>query len=297
MKRFIALTLCASFLCLCACSGKDDNGTTKNVEYINAGDWSGVQREMVTDWFSGEVSGVAAEDLPDDFPAVPDETSNVSIKKHSPEDSGIGYASDWIEIVFSAPMHSVYNFADDLKRAGYAGTARYLETNGWQGAWQNGKNFIRIADWENEYDGSYIITLHVTDCLKASYPELEAIVPVFDGVTSAKGTYYEIKHDGSAEKHDFDGMFHAEWQIEYSLNGSIAGTTKEAFEAYAQELELNGFEGQNSFYSDNNECLIYFYEGINKETGILVAAYFNESLMTLEIRYTNVIPESETATE
>lgn len=293
MKRIIALILCAAFMFLCSCSGKDDNTTTTSfVNYVNQDEWSGIQREMVTDWFAGEVSGAVREDLPADFPAVPEETSNISIKKHSPEDTNNGYASDWIELVFSAPRHSMNKFADDLKKAGYAGTARFLSSKGWQGAWQNGKHVIRIADWEYEYDGSYIITLHVTECLKSYYPELKRIVPVFDGATASKGTYYEIKNNSTPEMHDFDGRFHAEWQIEYSFNGAIVGTTKEAFETYTEELDANGFEGMKSFYSDEDNCMIYFYEGINKETGVFVAAYFNDSLLSLEIRYTNVLPET-----
>lgn len=293
MRRIIALIVCAAiFAFLCSCSGKDNVMTTSPVNYINQDDWTGVQREMITDWFDGEVSGVIKEDLPEDFPAVPEETSNVSIKKNSPEDSNNSYPSDWIELVFSAPRHSINKFSDDLKKAGYKGTARFLSSQGWQGAWQNGKNVIRIADWEYEYDGSYIITLHITECLKASYPELEKIVPVFDGATSSKGTYYELKHNGSAEMHDFDGMFHSEWQIEYSFNGAIVGTTKEAFEAYAEVLNANGFEGQKSFYINEDDCMIYFYEGVNKETGLFVAAYYNDSLLSLEIRYTNVLPET-----
>lgn len=297
MKRIIAFILCFTFIFLCSCSNKDDDVTTNHINYVNEGEWSGIQREMVTDWFAGEVSGAVKEDLPEGFPAVPEETSNISITKHSPEDTNNGYTSDWLEVVFSAPRQSVNKFSDDLKKAGYTGTARFLASQGWQGAWQNGKNVIRIASWEYEYDGSYIITLHITDCLKPSYPELEAIVPVFDGATSSKGTYYELRHDGSALKHDFDGMFHAEWQIEYSLNGSIVGTTKDAFEEYTEKLDANGFEGQKSFYSTTDDCIVYFYEGVNEETDLFVAAYLNESLMTLEIRYTNVIPESETETE
>lgn len=294
MKRIIALMLCAAFIFLCSCNSNDEDTTTNFVNYVNEGDWTGVQREMLTDWFDGEVSGVTREDFPEGFPEIPEETSNVSIKKYSPEESGNSYTSDWIELVFSAPRHSINKFSDDLKKAGYKGTARFLSSQGWQGAWQNGKNVIRIADWEYEYDGSYIITLHITECLKASYPELEAIVPVFDGATSSKGTYYELKHNGIAEMHDFDGMFHSEWQIEYSRNGAIVGTTKEAFEAYAEKLDANGFEGQKSFYINEYDCMIYFYEGVNKETGIFVAAYFNDSLLSLEIRYTNVTPEFET---
>lgn len=297
MKRIIALILCFTFIFLCSCSNKDDDVTTNYVNYVNEGEWSGIQREMVTDWFAGEVSGAVKEDLPEGFPAVPEETSNVSIKKHSSEDTGNGYTSDWLEVVFSAPRQSVNKFSDDLKKAGYKGTARYLASKGWQGAWQNGKNVIRIASWEYEYDGSYIITLHITECVKSSYPELEKIAPVFDGISPAKGTYYELRADGSAEKHDFDGMFHAEWQIEYSLNCSIVGVTKEDLEAYVAELKSNGYKGQQAFYSDSDECIIYFYEGVNEETGLFVAAYLNESLMTLEIRYTNVIPEYETETE
>lgn len=298
MKRIFALILCAAFIFLCSCSDKkDDIPTTNGANYVNAGEWTGIGREMVTDWFAGEVDGVVKEDLPDGFPAVPDETSNVSIKKFSPEDTSIGYTSDWIELTFSAPRQGVNKFSDDLRKAGYKGTARYLPTLGWQGSWQNGKHLVRIASWEYEYDGSYIITVHITECVKTSYPELEAIVPVFDGFAATKGSYYELIN-GGAKPHDFDGSFHAEWQIEYSMNGAIVGTNKDEFEAYADTLDKNGFDGQRSFYNSTDDCIIYVYEGYNKETGILVAAFLNESLMTLEIRYSNVAPETvESTTE
>lgn len=299
MKKIVALILCASFILLCSCSGKDSTPTTNNVNYVNEGDWSGIQREMVTDWFDGDVNGVERKDLPEDFPAVPDETSNISIKKHKAEESSAGYASDWTELTFSTPRQGVNKLSDDLRKAGYKGTVRYLPSEGWAGAWQNGKNFIRIADWEYEYDGSYIITLHITECLKPSYPELAEIVPVFDGFTSAKGSYYEFI-DGKPLAHNFDGKFHAEWQIEFSRFGAIAGTSKEEFEAYSETLDKSGFESQRSLYSTADDCIVYLYEGYNKKTGIFVAAFFNESLQTLEIRYSNLAPEepeTETATE
>ncbi len=295
MKKFIALALCVSFIFLCSCSGKDGQPTTNNNNYVNAGEWTGIQREMVTDWFDGEVSGVTKEDLPDGFPAVPDDTSNVSIKKQTPEDTTAGYTSDWIELTFSVPRQGVYKFSDDLRKAGYKGTVHYL-SSGWHGAWQNGKHLIRIANWENEYDGSYIITLHITECLKPTYPELEAKVPAFDGYTSTKGTYYEILN-GNAIQHEFDGKFHSKWQIEYSRQGSIIGTNKEEFEAYADKLDKNGFAGVRSFYTTADDCVIYVYEGYNEKTGIFVAAYLNDSLTELEVRYTNIAPEvTESAT-
>lgn len=292
MKRVFAFSLCAVFILLCSCSDKEtEPATTNNKNYVNAGDWTGIQREMVSDWFENEVHKVTKEDLPEGFPDVPDDTSNVSIKKQTPEDTTAGYVSDWIELTFSTPRQGVYKFSDDLRKAGYKGTAHYLSSQGWQGAWQNGKHLIRIVSWEYEYDGSYIITMHITECLKSSYPELEAKAPVFDGFTSVKGTYYELIN-GKAKPHDFDGKFHAEWQIEYSLQGSIVGVTKEELERYADVLKQNGFDGLLSYYTTEDNCVIYVYEGYNKETDIFVAAYLNDSLNNLEIRYTNVAPES-----
>lgn len=297
MKRIIALALCAAFIFLCSCSDKEYNApVTDSVNYVNGDEWTGIGREMVTDWFDGAVDGVTQNDLPADFPSVPDETSNISIKKRTPQDTAAGYTSDWIELVFSAPRQSVNKFSDDLRKAGYKGVARYLPVSGWQGAWQNGKHFVRIASWEYEYDGSYIITVHITECRKSTHPELEAVVPMFNGFSATEGSYFELIN-GGAKRHDFDGSFHAEWQLEYSGSGTIAGTNQDEFDSYVETLNKNGFIGQRSFYNSADECIVYVYEGYNKETGITVAAFLNESLMTLEIRYTNVTPEiTETET-
>ena len=311
MKKLTALLLCFSFLFLCAC-GKDGNEpTTEDYrEYVNIDDYTGIPRETQTAWFSEETTAknnspsdgstpAVEADLPADFPAIPEGTSNISIKKYKAEESENGYESDWIRLEFSAPKQSIYQFSRDLVDAGYKGNAIYLVSHdgyyeyykeGWQGAWQNGKHLIRINSWLNEIDGSYALTIDIVECVKKTYPELAKLLPVFEGCSSANGSYYEILDNGENIQHEFDGAFHNKWLIRYTHKNAYVGVTREEFENYVETLKAAGFVGE-AYYYKLDGCETYGFDGLRKDDGLFVTFNFNETLSTMDLIYSNHLPQ------
>lgn len=311
MKKTVALLLCGVFVFLCSCNKEEKNTepTTNNNQYVNVDDYTGIPRVTQTDWFnetttkkgsqSVETTGTGVPavkaDLPEGFPDIPEGTSNISIIKYKPEDSEAGYRSDWIRLKFSAPMHSIIQFSNDLTAAGYKGSAKYVESHdgyyeyyveGWQGGWQNGEHIIRIITWENEIDGSYAITMDIVECSETFYPELEQYFPAFEGYSIAPGRYYEILSDGTLKKDEFDGRFHQKWQIRYSYEESFTGVTRQEFEDYVEKMKSCGLEGE-AYYYRLDGCSVYGYDGVDKEKDLYTSFFYNETLSTLEIVFTN----------
>lgn len=311
MKKMIALLLCFAFIFLCAC-GKDGNEPTTDdyIEYVNIDDYTGIPRETQTAWFSEETTAAKDQtssdgtpaveaDLPADFPSIPDGTSNISIKKYKAEESDNGYQSDWIRLEFSAPKQSIYQFSRDLTDAGYKGNAIYLVSHdgyyeyykeGWYGAWQNGKHLIRIDSWLNEIDGSYALTIDIVECIGETYPELAKLLPVFKGYSCAKGSYFEVLDNGETLEHEFDGAFHKKWLIRYTYENAYVGVTRKEFESYVETLQAEGFDG-NPYYYKLDGCETYGFDGLRKDDGLFVTFNFNETLSTMELIYTNYIPQ------
>ena len=302
MKRFIALLLSLLFIFLCGC--EEEKPQNNNVSYVNLDDYTGIQRETKTNWFENETatgekttdsSKVTADDLPEGFPEIPEGTSNISIIRYSKENSKAGYRSDWIEVKFSAPEHSIIKFSQDLVSAGYKGGIKYIESedgiyeyygNGWHGGWQNGKHIISVLKSEKEYDGSYAITLHISECGESFYPELASSFPEFKGQSLTSGKYYEVLENGRTVKHDFDGSFHEKWQIIYAFEEAFMGVSLSQFEAYLSQLSNAGFVGQTVYYRLDG-CSTRIYDGINSEKGLYVSIVYNENIQDMNVVFTN----------
>lgn len=294
------------FLFLCAC--EDEKPKKDNVSYVNINDYTGIQRETKTAWFeektdAGSVTGetvtssskATADDLPEGFPEIPEGTSNISIVRYGKEDSKSGYRSDWIEVKFSAPEHSIMKFSQDLVAAGYKGGIKYIESEdgvyeyygiGWHGGWQNGKHIISIIKSEKEIDGSFALTLHITECGSSFYPELVNYFPEFKGQSLTSGKYYEVLSSGRTVKHDFDGQFHEKWQIIYAFEEAFTGVSMSQFESYLKTLENAGFVGQTVIYRLDG-CSARIYDGINSEKGLYISIIYNENLQDLNVVFTN----------
>ena len=310
MKKIIALLLCFSFVFLFACGKNSDEPTTDNREYVNINDYTGIPRETQADWFNEETtekkqqtgdSAMNADrsDLPEGFPSIPEGTSNISIKKYKASESDYGYQSDWVQVKFSAPKQSIYQFSRDLVDAGYKGTAIYLVSHdgyyeyykeGWQGAWRNDKHIIRIDSWLNEIDGSYALTIDIVECVTETYPELAKLLPVFKGYTVANGKYYEILDTNYNIEHEFDGSFHNKWLIRYTNENGYVGVTRTQFEDYVEELRAAGFVGE-AYYYKLDGCETYGFDGLRSSDGLFVTFNYNETLSTMDIIYTNYMPQ------
>lgn len=306
MKKLIAVMLCFAFIFLCACNKDGEEPTTDYREYVNLNDYTGIPRETKADWFEDKTvnqntqateagSPAVKSDLPEGFPAIPEGTSNISIKKYKAEDSDNRYQSDWVQVQFSAPMHSIYQFSRDLVSAGYKGNAIYISSQdgyyeyyseGWHGAWRNDKHLIRIDSWFKEIDGSFGLTLDIVECVKGTYPELAALMPIFDGYTAASGIYCEILDDGNLVQHEFDGTFHKKWLVRYTQENAVVGVTREQFDDYIEELKAAGFVGE-IYYVKIDGCEAYGFDCLRKEDGLFVSFILNETLSTMELVYAN----------
>lgn len=306
MKRFIALLLCIPMVFLCAC---DDGKTVNpNVSYVNIDDYTGIPRETKADWFetkpvsegaTGEKTTdliqISRDELPEGFPSIPEGTSNISIVRHTAEESEEGYRSDWIRFKFSTPKHSLMKFSTDLVAAGYKGGIRFVESDistyeyyppDLYGGWQNGKHIISIVDCENEIDGSYAVTLDIVECGEVFYPELGQYFPAFDGYSVVPGDYKEITATGKVIDHAFDGAFHETWQITYIKDNAFVGVSRNQFDSYVKSLEKIGFAGEVYPY-DLDGCSTYIYDAVDSKNKVYVSIIFNENISTLDVLYTN----------
>lgn len=303
MKKFIALFISALLLFLCACDNEKPNNDY--VSYVNVDDYTGIARETKADWFetepdaSGAVtekSAITADELPDGFPSIPEGTSNISMIKYSKSESKAGYRSDWIEVKFSAPKHSIMKFSSDLIAAGYKGGIKFVESEdgvyeyygrGWHGGWQNGKHIISVVGSQDEIDGSFALTLHITECGESFYPELVKLFPAFEWQSLTRGKYYEVPGNGRNNiKHDFDGSFHEKWEILYAYEEALIGVTRAEFESYIKKLKTAGFEGETFNYRLDG-CSTLIYDGINTERNLYISMVFNENLQSVNVVFTN----------
>ena len=312
MKRFVALFIGMLLVFLCAC--EDEKPKNDNVSYVHINDYTGIPRETKTDWFEDETVGesanagetstgekatssvkITADDLPDGFPEIPEGTSNISMVRYSKEESKAGYRSDWIEVKFSAPEHSIIKFSQDLIAAGYKGGIRYVETedgiyeyygNGWHGGWQNGKHIISVLKSEKEIDGSFALTLHIAECGRSVYPEFGQYFPEFNGQSLTNGKYYEVLSNGSTVKHEFDGSFHEKWQLIYAFEEAFMGVSTSQFDAYVKTLRDAGFVGQTVIYRLDG-CSTKMFDGINSEKGLYISMIHNENIQNINVVFTN----------
>ena len=85
---------------------------------------------------------------PDECPAQPANAYNFEYEQGEANDE---YASDWVRIQFTCPENEIYRFTNDLIKAGYIGGAKKIDAPstyfkpGFNGFWQNGENYIRVA--------------------------------------------------------------------------------------------------------------------------------------------------------
>lgn len=297
MKKILAIILAFSILFLCACSdnGENNNTTTAPTEQPTTSDISETTAsaattnpdiEYFTDW--------GTDLIPADFPPPPAYTHSIEIESGEANEE---YHSDWVRIQFTCPENEIYRFTNDLIKAGYIGGSKKIEAPstyflaGFNGYWQNGKNYIRVAASEYGENGELTLLVDITEC-KDTFPEvLTSIFPKFNGFTKRSGIYNEYDEDKNRTGNEFMGSLNAKsWSWDFGFENAFVGVNLEDVEAYVNELVNAEFSGVSST-SVTDGCTVVSYDLV-KETGEKTYGVFiayNQILKTMDILYTNNI--------
>ncbi len=289
MKKIIALTLAFLILSLCSCSDSKKNDTsrehsTSSVHGETTAEVSTV--EYITEW------GINL--LPDDFPPPPSGAHSFEYEQVAADEE---YASDRVRIRFTCPENEIYRFTNDLIKAGYSGGAKKINSPstyfkpGFNGYWQNGKNYIRVAESKYEENGELTLRIDITEC-KDNFPAvLTNIFPKFDGYTKSNGVYSEYDDNKNQLDNEFIGSLNANsWTWGFASGNSFVGVTLEELDSYIDKLVNAGFSGSHST-SVTDGCTTIFYDLVKEKSdktyGVLIA--YNQILKTMDIVYTNDI--------
>lgn len=297
MKNIVAILLAFSTILLCSCSdkGKSNSEATASAEQsttvniTKAAAVTGTTNpdiKYVTEW--------GTDLLPEDFPAPPANTYNVEIDQGQANKT---YASDWVRIRFTCPENEIYKFTNEFIKAGYIGGSKKIESPstyflpGFNGYWQNGKNYIRVAASEYGENGELTLVIDIAEC-KDSFPEaLTSIFPKFNGYTKRSGIYNEYDENKNRTGNEFIGSLNANsWSWDFGFENTFVGVTEDDLVAYENELVNAGFSGASAT-SVTDGCTVISYDLIkevgNKTYGVFIA--YNQILKTMDIVYTNDI--------
>ncbi len=293
MKKTIAILLAFSTLFLYACSSKNntDETTTNSAEQTsistNVSDTTKNDNvEYISEW--------GIDLLPADFPAPPSGAYNFEYEHGHANNE---YASDWVRIQFTCPENEIYRFTNDFIKAGYIGGAKKIEAPasyfkpGFNGYWQNGKNYIRVAASQYGENNELTLLIDIAEC-KDNFPMvLTSIFPKFNGYAKNSGLYNEYDENRNRLNNEFIGSLNAKsWSWDFGFENTFIGVTLEEVEAYVNDLVNAEFSG-SSATSVTDGCTVVSYDLI-KETGdntygVFIA--YNQILKTMDIVYTNDI--------
>ncbi|MBR3817771.1 MAG: hypothetical protein IKJ41_01330 [Clostridia bacterium] len=292
MKKTIAILLAASTLFLCSCTDKNNGNETTTAEQTtssstNASDTTKNSNvEYINEW--------GIDSLPEDFPVPPAGAYNFEYEQGEANEE---YASDWVRIQFTCPENEIYRFTNDLLKAGYIGGAKKIGAPttyfrpGFNGFWQNGKNYIRVAASQYGEDGSLTLLIDIAEC-KDNFPMvLTSIFPKFNGYTKNSGLYNEYDENKNRLDNEFIGSLNAQsWAWDFGFENAFVGVTEEDLENYVNDLVNAEFAGKSTT-SVTDGCTVISYDLVkeigDKTYGVFIA--YNQILKTMDIAYTNNI--------
>ncbi len=291
MKKTIAFILAFLMMFLCACS---DKGTT---ETTNESTTSGSAETTVTttsDPNKKVISEWGIDLLPEDFPAPPNGAYNFEYEHGGANNE---YASDWVRIQFTCSENEIYRFTNDLIKSGYKGGTKKIDApstyfkEGFNGYWQNGKNYIRVAASQYLENNEITLLIDITEC-KDNFPMvLTSVFPKFNGYSKNSGLYNEYDDNKNRLNNEFIGSLNAKsWSWDFGFENAFVGVSAEEVESYVNELIEKEFSG-SSATSITDGCTVISYDLV-KEIGDKVYGVFivyNEILKTMDIVYTNNI--------
>lgn len=292
MKKIFAvlITFLTVFLCSCSDKNTDTSDETTSAEQTSVSttisSTSEKQSEIKysTEW--------GTDLLPADFPPPPSNTHSIEIKSG---EANKEYSSDWVRIQFTCPENEIYRFTNTLIKAGYIGGSKKIEAPsvyfpaGFNGYWQNGKNYIRIAASEYDDKGELTVLLDIAEC-KDNFPMvLTSMFPKFNGFSKNSGLYSEYDKNKNKITNDFIGSLNAaSWTWDFGFENTFVGVSLEEVEAYVNELVNAEFSGASAT-SITDGCTVVSYDLIkkvgDKYHGVFIA--YNQILKTMDILYTN----------
>ncbi len=293
MKKTIALLLAFSMIFLYACSGKKDTDistTAFSGQSETLASTSAVTKNSTVEYFSEW----GIDLLPADFPAPPSGAYNFEYEHGQANEE---YASDWVRIQFTCPENEIYRFTNDFIKAGYIGGAKKIEEPasyfkpGFNGYWQNGKNYIRVAASQYGENNELTLLIDIAEC-KDNFPMvLTSVFPKFNGYSKNSGLYNEYDENRNRLNNEFIGSLNAKsWSWDFGFENAFVGVSLEEVEAYVNELVNAEFSGASAT-SVTDGCTVVSYDLVkeigDKTYGVFIA--YNQILKTMDIVYTNNI--------
>ena len=292
MKKTIAVLLAFSTLFLYSCSNKSENSETATTAEQTSATTTVSETsqnsnvEYISEW--------GIDLLPADFPSPPSGAYNFEYEYGKANSE---YSSDFVRIQFTCPEKEIYRFTNDFTKAGYIGGAKKIEEPanyfkpGFNGYWQNGKNYIRIAASQYGENGELTLLIDIAEC-KDNFPSaLTSIFPKFNGVSKNSGLYNEYDENRNRLNNEFIGSLNAKsWSWDFGFENTFIGVSLEEVEAYVNELVSAEFAGASST-SVTDGCTVVTYDLVketgDKTYGVFIA--YNQILKTMDIVYTNDI--------
>ena len=292
MKKSFAVLLAFLTVFLCSCSDKNitTHDTTTSTEQPSEATaaLSTTEKqseiEYATEW--------GTDLLPTDFPPPPANTHGIEIKSGKANKE---YSSDWVRIQFTCPENEIYRFTNALIKSGYIGGSKKITApsvyypSGFNGYWQNGINYIRIAASQYDDNGQLTVLLDIAECRDNFPTVLTNMFPKFNGFTKNSGLYSEYDKNKNKTTNEFIGSLNASsWTWDFGFENTFVGVTLEEVEAYVNELVNAEFSGASAT-SVTDGCTVVSYDLIkkvgNSYYGVFIA--YNQILKTMDILYTN----------
>lgn len=287
MKKTTAFLLALSMIFLYACSDNEntDTETTTVASTTNTTENNTTVRYF-TEW--------GIDLLPDDFPAPPSGAYNFEYENG---EANKAYASDWISIQFTCPENEIYRFTNELTKAGYIGGAKKIASpssyfpSGFNGYWQNGKNYIRVAASQYGKNGELTLVIDIAEC-KDNFPMvLTSVFPKFNGYAKNSGLYNEYDENRNPLDNEFIGSLNAKsWSWDFCFENAFVGVTLEEVETYVNKLDDADFSGTRSINAVDG-CTVVSYDLVkeidNNIYGVFIV--YNQIFQTMDIVYSKNI--------
>ncbi len=291
MKKISAIILTFSILFLCACTSEKSNNSETTAPAINkftsatTTTLPTTKPVIFTEWPS--------DLIPEKFPAPPENSYAFEIAKGNQKTDEGNFHSEWVRLRFICPEQNFHTFTNEMLNLGYSGASIKITKgtffqDGYLGAWQDGKNIIRINNTYTDPNSNMMVTIDIVPC-KNTFPEaLTEIFPKFEGYTSSTGVYCGHDSNGIQISDSYKGEFDTNWHWEYRFSKSYVGVSLDEFKAYYETLGEMGFSGViSAALVDGCDMLSVDVEKTIGDTTYVAHLLFNQTTKMLDLAFSN----------